>query len=229
MTDQAKKEVSRSEIQQYIETVFLKRDNELEEVIQSLVDHNMENISISPAAGKTLTMLVSATGAENILEIGALGGYSGICLARGMSSQGRLTSLELREDYAKLAHRNLKKSGYGEQVSYKTGPALESISELKQEEKRFDFIFIDADKENYQHYLTESMKIAEDGALIVADNTLAQGTVADMKNVPDRFTENMRNFNQVVADHPNLMSILMPIGDGLTISKVIKEAQDDKN
>lgn len=95
-------------------------------------------------------MLVSITKAQSILEIGALGGYSGICLARGIDCDGTLLSLELEEKYAQLAYNNVSKAGFGKQVSYMTGQALQS---LVQDGRRFDFFFIDADKENYENYL----------------------------------------------------------------------------
>lgn len=165
-------------------------------------------------------MLVSISGAKNILEIGALGGYSGICLARGFGSEGTLTSLELVEDYAKLANSNLSKAGFGNQVSYLTGSALKSLEKLVSENKQFDFFFIDADKENYENYLRYCIKLAKPGALIVADNVLAGGSVADQDVEPKRYTEVMKKFNEDVASHPQLESLLIPLGDGLTISKV---------
>src|SRR5690606_15178889 len=112
-------------INQYIEAAFTEQDSLLEEVVSSIEENGMPSISVSPSSGKLLTMLVSISNAKNILEIGALGGYSGICLARGFNTpEGRLTSLELEEQYAELAQSNLTKAGFGEQVSYMTGTAL---------------------------------------------------------------------------------------------------------
>lgn len=167
-------------------------------------------------------MLVSISGAKNVLEIGALGGYSGICLARGFGNEGKLTSLELMESYAKLAESNLSKAGFAEQVSYMVGPALQRLEQLVQDGKRFDFFFIDADKGNYENYLKYCIKLAENGALIVCDNVLANGSVADANAEPKRHTEFMKKFNQTVAEHPQLESVLIPIGDGLTVSRVKK-------
>lgn len=204
----------------YIDAVFQNQDELLEEVLSSIKENGMRSISVSPSTGKLLTMLVSISGAKNILEIGALGGYSGICLARGFGSEGTLTSLELVEDYAKLANSNLSKAGFGNQVSYLTGSALKSLEKLVSENKQFDFFFIDADKENYENYLRYCIKLAKPGALIVADNVLAGGSVADQDVEPKRYTEVMKKFNEDVASHPQLESLLIPLGDGLTISKV---------
>ncbi|MGE6256965.1 O-methyltransferase [Heyndrickxia sporothermodurans] len=210
------------QINDYIDSIFYNQDNILEEVLISIKENGMRSISVSSSTGKLLSMLVSISRAKNVLEIGALGGYSGICLARGFGSKGKLTSLELVESYAKLAHSNLTKAGFGDQVSYMTGPALQSLKQLVSSNKEFDFFFIDADKENYENYLNYCVRLAENGALIVCDNVLAHGSVADESVEPKRHTEFMKKFNETVAKHPQLESILIPIGDGLTISKVQK-------
>ncbi|MFF3102426.1 O-methyltransferase [Viridibacillus arvi] len=210
------------QINNYIDLVFQNHNTHLDEVISSIEENGMPSISVSPSSGKLLTMLISISGAKNVLEIGALGGYSGICLASGFGKEGKLTSLELEEKYAELANNNLSKAGFGDQVSYLTGPALQSLQILVDDNKRFDFFFIDADKENYESYLEYCIKLADSGAIIVADNVLAQGSVADQEVQPKRYTELMKKFNETVANHPQLESILMPIGDGMTISKVKK-------
>lgn len=207
-------------INSYIDTVFTKQDALLEEVIALIEENGMPAISVSPSSGKLLTMLTTISGAKNVLEIGALGGYSGICLARGFRNEGTLTSLELDERYAKLAANNLAKAGFGDQVSYRTGPALQSLEKLEEEGQRFDFFFIDADKENYGNYLDACIRLAEPGALIVLDNVLARGSVADPEVEPKRYTAFMQTFNETVANHPQLESLLIPLGDGMTIARV---------
>ncbi|MEV5112069.1 O-methyltransferase [Peribacillus frigoritolerans] len=214
------------QINSYIDSLFYTKDDLLEEVIASIQENGMPSISVSPSSGKLLTMLISISGAKNVLEIGALGGYSGICLARGFGSEGTLTSLELKEEYAKLAYRNLTKAGFGDQVSYMTGEALQSLEKLTHDNKKFDFFFIDADKDNYENYLQYCIKLAEPGALIVMDNVLARGSVADPDAEPKRHTAFMKAFNETVAKHPQLESMLIPIGDGLTLSKVIDQTHE---
>ncbi|WP_077622362.1 O-methyltransferase [Sediminibacillus massiliensis] len=210
------------QINSYIDSVFTNQDDLLEEVIASIKENGMPSISVSPSSGKLLSLLVAITRAENVLEIGALGGYSGICLARGFGKNGKLTSLELEEKYARLAQSNLAKAGFGDQVSYLTGPALESLEKLAADGNRFDFFFIDADKGNYENYLNACVKMAEPGALIVTDNVLAGGSVADDSIKSKRYTESMRKFNETVANHPQLESVLIPVGDGMTLSRVKK-------
>lgn len=204
----------------YIDSVFTNDDPLMEEVITSIQENGMPSISVSPSSGKLLTMLISISGAKKVLEIGALGGYSGICLAKGFGKEGKLTSLELEERYAQLAYNNLSKAGFGNQVSYLTGEALQNLEQLAHYHKRFDFFFIDADKENYENYLNYCIRLADPGALIVTDNVLAGGSVADEEAKPKRYTEFMKKFNETVANHPQLESLLIPIGDGMTVSKV---------
>ena len=209
-------------INTYIDTVLHNQDIVLENVISSIEENGMPAISVSSTSGKLLTMLVSMTKAKNILEIGALGGYSGICLARGFDSTGTLISLELEGKYAQLAYTNLVKAGFGEQVTYMTGPALQSLEKLLQNNERFDFFFIDADKDNYENYLNYCVKLANPEAIIISDNVLANGSVADPNAKPKYYTEVMKKFNEAVANHPQLESIIIPIGDGMTLSKVKK-------
>lgn len=208
------------QINDYIDSVFCSKDELLEEVLSSIIENGMRSISVSPSSGRLLTLLVSISGAKNVLEIGALGGYSGICLARGFGSEGKLMSLELVQEYAELAQRNLAKAGFGEHVTYMTGAALENLEKLAAENRKFDFFFIDADKGNYENYLEYCIRLAEPGALIITDNVLAGGSVADGGTNPKRYTEYMKKFNETVANHPRLESVLVPIGDGMTLSKV---------
>ncbi|UFJ42513.1 O-methyltransferase [Brevibacillus humidisoli] len=204
---------------EYIRSLFVGEDPVLADVLQTIKEKNMPQISVAPECGKLLTMLVRISGAKQILEIGALGGYSGICLLRGTQPDGRLTSLELEPEYAALAGGNLRRAGFGEQVTYLLGDALDSLARLKQEQKRFDFFFIDADKINYPQYLEWSIRLANPGALIVADNVLRNGRVIDETN-QDPAIEALRTFNQQLADHPRLESLLIPIGDGLAVARV---------
>lgn len=213
------------QINEYIDGLFQQEDQLLDDVLASIKENGMRSISVSSSTGKLLSMLVSISKAKNVLEIGALGGYSGIFLARGFDGEGKLTSLEINEEYADLAYSNLSKAGFGSQVSYMTGEALKSLEQLTSENKRFDFFFIDADKENYENYLDYCITLAEEGALIVCDNVLANGSVASNDKEPKRYTEFMRTFNETVANHPKLESMLLPIGDGLTVSRVKNTAK----
>lgn len=204
---------------EYVRGLFGQEDEMLTSVRQSIVDRGMPTISVSPEVGKFLTMLVKMNGAKNVLEIGALGGYSGICLARGLEEDGTLTSLELEAEYAELAHENLKKAGFGDKVSYRLGEALTSLEQLGAEGAKFDLFFIDADKVNYLNYYNWALKLANPGALIVGDNVLQSGRVFDPENDAEN-TLAIRAFNEQIAADDRVDSMLLPIGDGLSVTRV---------
>jgi caffeoyl-CoA O-methyltransferase len=183
---------------EYIQSVFMPEDKVLTNVIKSIKQNEMPMISVSPESGKLLTMLVQLSGAKQLLEIGALGGYSGICMLRGTGGVGKLTSLELEEEYALVAHENLKKAGFGERVTYHTGEALHSLEKSETDHGKFDLIFIDADKENYSNYLEWAIRLGQSGTLIIADNTLWSDRVLD-ENESDASTQFLRAYNKQVA------------------------------
>lgn len=202
----------------YIESLFAE-DDELLQVLERIKRENMPEISVPPGIGRLLTMLVKITKAENILEIGALGGYSGICLARGLSAGGRLYSLELKPEYAALAKENMEAARLGYKVEYRIGDAKESLEQLKSEGKRFDLFFIDANKSAYPYYLEAAIELANPGALIVGDNTMQRGKVYD-ENATSSATRGMRKFNEMIATDPRLESTILPVYDGLAIGRV---------
>jgi caffeoyl-CoA O-methyltransferase len=209
------------DVSQYINELYVKdHDNFYQMVSQSLTINHMPNISVSPETGKLLYLLVKIANATNALEIGALGGYSGIWICKALPDDGKLTSLELNKDYANVAKNNIEKAGYGKKVTYHIGPALETLKQFIKQKRKFDFFFIDADKENYKLYLEYSIQLAKKGALITADNVLWKGKVAD-KNNQENNTIFLREFNEFVAKHPRLESVIVPIGDGLTIARVL--------
>jgi caffeoyl-CoA O-methyltransferase len=140
-------------------------------------------------------------------------------MLRGIEGVGHLTSLELEEKYALVAHENLKKAGFGERVTYHTGEALHSLAKLEQDQRKYDLIFIDADKENYSNYLERAIRLGQPGTLIIADNTLWGDRVLD-ENETDTSTQFLRAYNKQVAHDERLDSILIPMGDGLTIARV---------
>jgi len=204
--------------EQYIEDL-LGIDEGLERVAASIREHDMPEISIAPAFGKLLTLLVQMSGAKQILEIGALGGYSGICLARGLPEDGALVSLELKQPFADVAKQNLQMAGYGDKVTYMVGEALDSLSALEESGRKFDFFFIDADKGNYPEYLERAIRLANPGAIITGDNTLLRGRAYDAeKNGPSVIA--MREFNERMLQDERLTGTMLPAYDGLAIARV---------
>ncbi len=204
--------------EQYAESLY-EKDADLVRVLEGIRANGMPEISIAAGYGRLLTMLARIQGAKRILEIGALGGYSGICLARGLSEEGMLISLELKEEFAAVARKHLTDAGLGDKVEYRIGEALDSLKQLEQEGIRFDFYFIDADKGNYVNYLEWAIRLANPGAVIVGDNSLMRGRVIDPK-VTSNSVQVMRKFNQMIAADPRLESTLLPAYDGLCIARV---------
>jgi predicted O-methyltransferase YrrM len=159
----------------------------------------MPAISVSPTQGKLLQLLARIQGARRILEIGTLGGYSTIWLARALPPDGRLISLEVNPKHAEVARANLARAGLTTMVEIRQGRAVDTLQQLATEGNGpFDLIFIDADKPGYADYLKWSLKLARQGTLIIADNVVRKGAVAD----PDSKDENVqgiRKFNEALA------------------------------
>ncbi|NBD25868.1 O-methyltransferase [Paenibacillus glycinis] len=198
---------------------LLGEDADLARVHATIEAKGMPQISIASGYGKLLTMLVRMSGAVNVLEIGALGGYSGICLARGLREGGRLTSLELMQDYADTARGNLEAAGLGDRVTYLVGDAKDSLAVLEKEGRKFDFFFIDADKDSYPHYLECAIKLGNPGAVITGDNALLHGRTIDAdKNGPSVLA--MRAFNETMLGDERLTGTLLPAYDGLAIAMI---------
>ncbi|MBP1154722.1 MULTISPECIES: O-methyltransferase [unclassified Paenibacillus] len=204
--------------EQYLEALF-ETDEPLERVKVGIRANNMPEISIAPGYGRLLTMLVRISGARQVLEIGALGGYSGICLARGLPQDGKLVSLELKQDYADLAHKHLREAGFEGKVEYRVGEALDSLKALDAEGRRFDLFFIDADKGNYPNYLEWAIKLGHPGAIILGDNLLMRGKAMNPGEKGNAVTK-MRQFTEAVARDPRLEGVLLPAYDGLAIARV---------
>ncbi|MFC5471763.1 O-methyltransferase [Cohnella suwonensis] len=204
--------------ERYFEELYDK-DEDLLRVEGSIKEAGMPEISVASGYGRLLTLLVSATGAKSALEIGALGGYSGICLARGLPEGGKLVSLELKQSYADLAAANLAEAGYGNTAHYIVGDASESLNKLMAEGEKFDFFFIDADKENYPRYLETCIALANDGAIVAADNTLLRGrTLDEVKQGPSVVA--VRQFNAMIAKDKRLQGVHLPAYDGLAIARI---------
>ncbi|ASA20632.1 O-methyltransferase [Paenibacillus donghaensis] len=205
--------------EEYSELLYTE-DELLLQVKAAVTAEGMPQVSVEPGYGRLLTMLVKLSGASRVLEIGALGGYSGICLCRGMEQPGgKLVSLELKAEYAALARRNLELAGYGSAVDYRIGPAIDSLAALETAGERFDFFFIDADKENYPNYLEYAIKLANPGAVIAGDNIFLRGrTLNTDRNGPA--IQAMRHFNEQIASDQRLISTLLPAYDGLALAVV---------
>lgn len=206
---------------QYAMELFCSQDPILEEVSRSILDQGMPDISLNPVAGKLLTLLVSIGNAKRILEIGSLGGYSGVCLTRKLQEDGEFVALEQNADYARMAEGFVRKAGFRGDVRYLVGPALEGLATLKAEGRTFDLVFIDADKEHYPDYLLGSLELSRPGSVIVADNALWKGNVFDpLQRSVD--TEGVRAFNRILQENTRLDSLVLPFGDGFALALVME-------
>jgi caffeoyl-CoA O-methyltransferase len=211
-----------TQIDGYIEGLFSPQDEALEAAVRESQRAGLPKIHVSPNEGKLLQLLAEMTGARRILEIGTLGGYSTINLARGMAGDGALISLEINERHAEVARENVGRAGLGEKVEIRVGDARELLAQLVENgEGPFDIIFIDADKEGYPEYLEWALRLSRPGSLILGDNTIWGGTIIDPQDDPTRA---IHEFNERLARDPRLSAIILPIMrervDGLAIARV---------
>lgn len=171
--------------------------------------------------GRVLSMLSQMIQPRRILELGTFTGYSALCLAEGLTSDGTLITIEHNDEMEDAIRRNLSLSPLGEKIQLFIGDAKEYLSSLKTSETLpFDLVFIDADKKEYSDYLHLVLPLMRTGGWILADNTLWDGHIIDPAYDKDRQTIALREFNDLVAHHPRLDKVILPLRDGLTIIRV---------
>lgn len=185
------------EVDQYFTAKLHKKEQLMNEVMKANEEAQMPSIDVSPSQGKMLHMLVKMKGAKRILEIGTLGGYSSIWMARALPENGSLITLEYSEKHAEVARGNIKKAGLENKVKILTGAALDTLPSLKGQ--KFDFIFIDADKKNNPHYIKWAIELSEPGTVIITDNVVRGGRVIDAKS-PDENIKGVRTFIDILSD-----------------------------
>ncbi len=215
------------QVDHYIERLFVTPDDALTHNLKDAAAAGLPTINISPNEGKLLYLIAKMVQAKRILEIGTLGGYSTTWLARALPAAGKLITLELDEQHAAVARRNLDRAGVGDRVEIMIGRGVDSLARLlDRNEQPFDLIFIDADKPSYVAYLHGALKLARAGTVILADNLIRNGRVMD-EHPSDASAQGARAYNEAIAHHPRLESIVLPIIrenlDGLSISIVMSE------
>ena len=172
-----------TEVDRYITERVLSADPALEAALAASDAAGLPAIQVSPSIGKLLQLFAQSIGARRILEIGTLGGYSTIWLARAVAPGGRVVTLELNSAFAEVARSNLGRAGLGERVEVLVGPALETLPLLAAEASEpFDLIFIDADKPNNPRYLQAAIELSRSGTIIIGDNVVRGGAVADAQS-----------------------------------------------
>ena len=168
--------------------------------------------------GRILSMLSKLIHPKLILEIGTYTGYSALCLVEGLLPDGELHTIDINEELTNLQRRYFDKSGYGKQIIQHTGDALKIIPQLKQS---FDLVFIDADKHNYPRYLELLLPKLPKGAVILSDNVLWSGKVVEKVDKDDIDTKALLKYNKLLNELPQLETVMLPIRDGLTVSRVV--------
>ena len=188
----------------YITGLLLPADPALAETLTASAAAGLPPISVAPNQGKLLTLLARMQRARRILEIGTLGGYSTIWLARGLAAGGHLLTLEAEPVHAQVARENLARAGLADCVEVKLGPAAATLAELAAAGvEPYDLIFIDADKESYAEYLQWSLQLSRPGSLIIADNVVRKGAVTDPASTDPR-VQGIRRFYERLAAEPRL-------------------------
>ncbi len=193
-----------SAVDAYLVDLLLPADPVLDETLTTSAAAGLPGISVAPSQGKLLMLLARMQGARRILEIGTLGGYSTIWLARALAADGRLITLEFEPKHAQVAQANLVRAGLANRVEVQVGAAVDSLAKLVASGiEPFDFIFIDADKESYAEYLEWALRLSRLGTVIVADNVIRRGAVTDPASADPR-VQGIRRFYARLAAEPCL-------------------------
>lgn len=217
---------------EYVRELFAPEDEVLEAIARRVAEAGVAPMEITADVGKLLHVLVRAAGARRVLEVGTLLGYSAIWMARALRPGGRLVTLELDPDRAAQARAAIARAGLDAVIEVRQGLALELlpplVEELRAGDPPFDLAFIDAAKREYPQYLDHALELVRPGGLILADNTLIAGVgaIVDEPESPDArpAIEAVRAFNERLATDPRLVSTILPIREGVSISVVLGSA-----
>jgi caffeoyl-CoA O-methyltransferase len=204
-------------IGEYIAGLFAREDEILASLREEADRTGLPPIAISADEGRLLQVLLTAIGARHVLEVGTLGGYSAIWMARALPPDGRLLSIEIEPEHAKFARRYVERAGLSSRVEVRVGRALEVLPSL--DGQRFDAIFLDADKEPLPTYFEWGLRLVRPGGLIIADNALWGGRVVD-EGEADEKTLAVRELNRRMASDPRVLGIVVPTHDGVAVGLV---------
>ena len=206
-------------LEKYINNFSLK----LNPIQQEIIDYNntlgdVKRMQVATSQCHFLHLIIKTSNIKNVLEIGTFTGLSALSIALALPDDGKLIALDKDKETNKIAVNFFKKANLNNKIQTIVKPALDSLDELKN--SKFDMVFIDADKMNYKEYYERSLKLLDKGGLIIVDNVLWHGEVADEDNL-DKFTVNIRDFNTYVANDIRVEQIIVPLGDGMTVCRVI--------
>jgi len=206
-------------LQKYIDNFSLK----LNPVQQEIIDYNntlgdVKRMQVATSQCHFLHLIIKTSNIKNVLEIGTFTGLSALSIALALPDDGKLIALDKNEVTNKVAIDFFKKANLDDKIQTIIKPALDSLDELKN--NKFDMIFIDADKMNYKEYYERSLNLLNKDGLIIVDNVLWHGEVADEDNL-DKYTINIREFNAHVANDKRVEQIIVPLGDGMTVCRIL--------
>jgi len=206
-------------LEKYINNFSLK----LNPIQQEIIDYNntlgdVKRMQVATSQCHFLHLIIKISNIKNVLEIGTFTGLSALSIALALPDDGKLTALDKDIETNKVALSFFKKANQDNKIQTIVKPALDSLDELKN--NKFDLVFIDADKMNYKEYYERSLNLLDKGGLIIIDNVLWHGEVADEDNL-DKYTINIRDFNTYVANDKRVEQIIVPLGDGMTVCRVL--------
>jgi predicted O-methyltransferase YrrM len=191
-------------VDQYINSMLVTSDSILEAALRASTDAGLPSIQVSPSQGKLLHLLARSINARKILEVGTLGGYSTIWMARALPAGGRLLTLDANAKHVEVAGENFSRAGLSETIEQRLGPALETLPQVAAEGYGpFDLIFIDANKSTMAEYFDWALKLSHAGSIIIADNVIRDGAVIDAAS-KDADIQGVRRFNERVAAEPRV-------------------------
>ena len=206
-------------LQKYIDNFSLK----LNPVQQEIIDYNnalgdIKRMQVATSQCHFLHLIIKTSNIKNVLEVGTFTGLSALSISLALPDDGKLVALDKNEETSRIAIDFFKKANQDHKIKTIIKPALKSLEELKND--KFDMIFIDADKMNYKEYYERSLKLLDKNGLVIIDNVLWHGEVADKANI-DKFTLNIREFNAHVAQDKRVEQIIVPLGDGMTVCRLL--------
>ena len=213
------------EINERLEKYISDHSYDLHPVQKEIIKHNdalghSKTMQISISQAYFFQFLIKINNIKNILEIGTFTGYSALSMGLVLPKDGKITCLDINDETSEAANNFFKKANLDKKIKIILAPAIESLNKLKNDKKKFDMIFIDADKENYKNYYNLSLDLVKNDSYILVDNVLWKGDVADpSKN--DQLTNVIREFNSFIKKDDRVEKIILPIGDGVTICRKI--------
>ena len=206
------------ELYEYLKSVSLREPDVLVRLRVETSRHPRAAMQISPEQGQFMSLLVKLLGVQKVLEIGVFTGYSSTIVALALPDDGQITACDIDEDFTSIAQRYWQEAGVSQKINLNLAPALETLTKLLDQgaEATYDMAFIDADKCNYPNYYEPCLRLLKPGGVLLVDNVLWDGRVADL-SINDVDTDGIRRLNKLVHEDSRVDMSLIPFGDGLTL------------